>query len=210
MWHYDECPADAFSLRLENVIVLEPVAQVSSGKRLRSQAWISEAVRLELQVSSRLPHRQLGITESDWIGFLEAPTCLLLPIPLLELVARRAWKTLMLRASWVCGRNSKHCGNVVKALQFPPEGWLQQMRARARSNVSVAVARPRFDFAAQHATALADDLRSCAPAILEGVGEELQDATTLRLEQAVLRLDDHGAEYFHSAGASRVWETYLC
>ena len=201
LWEYLRRPMDAYSVRICNVLQVDPPALVTSTRNKRGQIG-RIAVRhnhvflagrqIDLSASALVSHahssssveqRPLADIFSSWgVDGLEnnvAP-CMWLPYEILHLVLLGHWRHLVLSASWTSATN------LVETLNWPPQAWRSSLgRALGASSQTAGSA----EVTGEALQTLADRLRQWAPGIIANNSR----STRLELERYVRFLDGAAA-----------------
>ena len=127
LWHSMACPLDAYSCEIAGAVAFDPPLFAEAGMRRRSSLWGPNAPvqlggsRMQAAGTTRaLTEEQacdaLGVTVDEWTEFLKRPLCMLLPDPILHLIAAGAWPTVLACASWLYSTIHR---DMAERFQFP-------------------------------------------------------------------------------------------
>lgn len=203
MWRFLECPYDGFTVEITGGVVLDRPLAVHSGVRSRSMVWRPFGHVLPHSITGRslgigttqLEHRDdvcaaLRVQAGALHQFCEEPSCMLVLRPVLHLIGRAVWRSLMFRASWFNRKANAALRTLSAALGMPGATWVQQLHrtGRLKQFRSTCADSDAGRFTADSARELADFLRSWAPSLLRASPEDARGQLQFQLETHVCRL----------------------
>ena len=202
-------PWDAFSLQIHGrVLVNDPLLpeeelyasvrkksllfalkQVLGTTSFRSFTRCSPGTHRQDLTPAQAAH-ELGIRADEWNLVGSQLCCLWVSEPLLHLMKRGAWKTVMCQARWLEGWRNKPLNQLFgRTLSFPAADWVDSLRDRDLLWAHIDIAQTPSTLAPGAAATVAHLLRSYSPNLLAELPEHEKEEAELNMSAVVAHLD---------------------